>query len=51
MASTYSQDNVGAGVDTIVSSPANQRVRYSNSQSVSQSVEMEVSLNMLRGVQ
>ena len=29
MASTYSQDNVGAGVDAIVSSPVNQPVRCS----------------------
>lgn len=29
MASTYSQDNVGSGVDSIVSSPVNQTVGYS----------------------
>ena len=46
MASTYSQDNVEAGVDSIVSSPVNYLLvmRYSAvSQTVGQSVSQSVS--------
>lgn len=50
MASSYSQDNMGTGVDSIVSSPVNHPVmiRYlAVSQSVTgQYVEMEASLDI-----
>lgn len=48
MASSYSQDNVGTGVDSIVSSLVNHPVRYlAVSQLVTgQYVEMEASLDI-----